>query len=50
MVIGINLKAQILANTMERQLAWVDACTEGDGISAAVAKIVDNVLAITDLE
>ena len=50
MVIGINLKVQILANTMEWQLAWVDAGTKGDGISAAVAKIVDNVLAITNLE
>ena len=28
MIIGINEKAQIMANTMQWQLAWVDACTK----------------------
>ena len=28
MVIGINEKAQILANTMQRQLARANACTK----------------------
>ena len=50
MVIGINEKAQILANTMQRQLARANACTKRNGISAHIAKIIDDVLAITDLE
>ena len=50
MVIGIDLKAQILANTMERQLTWFDVCTKQNNISVHIAKIIDDVLAIADLE
>ena len=50
MVIGINEKAQIQANTMQRQFAWVDACTKWNGISSHIAKIINNILAIADME
>ena len=50
MVIGIDLKAQIQADAMERKFAGVDAGTKRNDINAAIAKIINDVLAITDLE
>ncbi len=50
LVIGIDLKAQILANAVERKFGRIDACTERNDICSHKAKIIDDILAITNLE
>ena len=50
LVIGIDLKAQILANAVKRKFGRIDACTKRNDICSRIAKIIDDVLAITKLE